>query len=240
MDGVEIVMEVEDPFDVTIADAEAAKMLTPRDIIDHVMRKVGRTDHAQCLTQRAFHRIRASLMRNRGLKRAEIRPDVSTRELFPVSQRKELLRKTLGDVGLATTPELVRPKWLVGTQFIVSCSLGVAGLSWAASDVHYSSFIPNFLAACPFFTGLLVAVLCGWLSAILTSGARYDFKPALANVGGLSRWVVAHGTEMLGAPPGPWSRERVAERVREICVDVLGCEKTYREDANFVKDLGLS
>jgi hypothetical protein len=62
----------------------------------------------------------------------------------------------------------------------------------------------------------------------------------LATIGGFSRWIVAHGPEIVGAPPGQWSRERIAEKVREIVIDQLGCEKVYHEDANFVNELGLS
>jgi hypothetical protein len=31
----------------------------------------------------------------------------------------------------------------------------------------------------------------------------------------------------------------MAERVRQIVINQLGCERRYREDASFVKDLGL-
>ena len=240
MDGVEIVMKVEDAFDIAVEDAEAEKMLTPRDIIEHVMRKVGRTDRAQCLTQRAFHRVRAALMRNAGLKRTEIKPDVPTRSVFPVGQRKELLRKTLGDIGLKATPEMVRPRWLVGSLFAVSIAAGLAASVCAARSTASSSFAVNLISVSPAITAVGVAIFCGWLVTRLTRELRYEFKPALANVGGLSRWVVAHGAETLGAPPGQWSREQISEKVREICIDGLACEKIYREDAHFVKDLGLS
>jgi acyl carrier protein len=43
----------------------------------------------------------------------------------------------------------------------------------------------------------------------------------------------------LGAPPGQWSREQVAIQVRKIVTEHLGCESQYREDAEFVKDLGM-
>jgi hypothetical protein len=54
MDGVEIVMAVEDAFDITIADKEAEKIVTPRDLIELVMAKVRKSDMAVCLTQWRF------------------------------------------------------------------------------------------------------------------------------------------------------------------------------------------
>lgn len=74
LEGVEIVMKVEEAFEIAIEDAEAEKITTPRHLIDLVMGKVGRPDRAACLTQRAFHRLRASLLRSTRLARGEISP----------------------------------------------------------------------------------------------------------------------------------------------------------------------
>lgn len=61
----------------------------------------------------------------------------------------------------------------------------------------------------------------------------------MATIGDFSRWVVANGPELVKASPGRWSREQVSVNVRQIVIDTLGCEKEYREDAHFVKDLGM-
>ena len=55
LDGVEIVMKVEEAFGITIDDAEAGKITTPGQLIELVLSKVGRTVDEACLTQRAFH-----------------------------------------------------------------------------------------------------------------------------------------------------------------------------------------
>ncbi len=39
MDRVEIVLEIEEAFDVAVADSEAEKIITPRDLIELVMAK---------------------------------------------------------------------------------------------------------------------------------------------------------------------------------------------------------
>jgi acyl carrier protein len=239
LDAVEIVVMVEEAFDIAIENAEAEKLLTPRDVIEYVMRKVGRTDRAQCLTQRAFHRVREALMRNAGFVRSQIRPEVPTRILFPVARRRELLCKTLNDIGITATPELVRPNWLVSLLFTASVAVGLAAMFWSALSINSKNLFLAFLTASPAMTGVAAATVCAWAATKLTIGMKHEFKPALANVGGFSRWVLAHGTEILGAPPGQWSHQQVADRVRMICIEVLDCERTYREDANFVEDLGL-
>jgi hypothetical protein len=65
------------------------------------------------------------------------------------------------------------------------------------------------------------------------------FPPQVATVGDLSRWIVAHKTDLTASGPGKWTREQIAARIRGIVIEQLGCADTYREDASFVEDLGL-
>jgi acyl carrier protein len=240
LDAVEIVMKVEETFDIAIEDCEAEKILTPHALIELVMSKVGRTDRAVCLTQRAFHRFRASLIRNAGFKREQIKPDVLMTQLFVPEIRKTLLLQLLNDIGLSATPEFVRPRWVV--NLAVGFSIGV-GIFTGIVLLHAppsSNFVINLIVVSPFLSGFFAALFTGWLATQFTRILCNDFKPALATVGDFSRWIVAHGPNVVGAPPGQWSREQVEIKIREIVIDALGCEKDYREDANFLKDLGLS
>lgn len=241
LDGVEIVMKVEETFDITMADPEAEKCLTPGHVIDLVMRKVGRADHATCLTQRAFHRLRASFVNRLGLKRSQVRPETRLVELLPRPARKQQLAQILGCISLNKNIELVRPEWL-GKLIIVGMFGGGATvaiyLAWHPVSSRY--FVLNLLAGSPVIAGVAFVILFGWLSFRMTRRFCNEFRPSLTTVAELSRWIVANGPQVVEAPPGEWSREQVAEKVREIIIDQLGCEKDYREDANFVKDLGLS
>lgn len=241
LDAVEIVMHVEDAFDIALKDPEAEKCFTPGQVIDLVMSKVGRTDRAACLTQRAFHRLRASSMRQFGLRRNQIRPDTLLAEIFPRPVRKQRLRQVLDDLAVSKSVELFRPNWLNWTIGAGTFGGGIATViffEWHPAPSPY--FAVNFFAAIPVLAGIVFVFLFGWIFVRLTHGLRYEFKPSLTTVAGLSRWVVANAPNLVQAPPGQWSREQVAAKVREIVIDVLGCEKIYREDANFVKDLGLN
>jgi len=235
LDAVEILMEVEDAFEISISDAEAETTLTPRELINLVMSKVGCTDRAVCLTQRAFHRLRAALRRQTGTRRDWIRPDTPTRQLLPGEGRKTLLKAVLEDIGIADMPELVRPSWLV--KLIGWAALGAGML--AGGLVHLQASDDWIDRNTWPLVGIGVVGAVAWLAALLTRGVRNEFIPALATVGGFSRWIVAHGPNVVEAPPGQWSREQVAARVREIVINQLGCEKKYREDARFIQDLGL-
>jgi acyl carrier protein len=240
LDSVEIVMKVEDAFDLAIEDTEAEKITTPGQLIELVMGKVGRTSHSACLTQRAFHRLRASLMNRFAMKRIQIRPETPLVELFPRPVRKLRLRQIFDDLAVSKSLELVRPRWLDGAMFAGILGGGTATALFAAwHPVSSSHFVLNLLTASPVLAGIIFAFLFGWSCLRLTQGLRYEFKPSVTTVAGLSRWVVANAPNLVQAPPGQWSREQVAEKIREIVIDQLGCEKNYREDAHFVEDLGL-
>ena len=126
LDAVEIVMEVEEAFDIRIEDAEAVKVSTPRDLIELVMGKVARSDAAGCLTQRAFNRLRAALLRQLPLKRQDIAPQVKMAALAPRANRKILLERLAAEIGTPPMPNLVRPEWLVNMLVVCCLVLGLA------------------------------------------------------------------------------------------------------------------
>jgi hypothetical protein len=86
---------------------------------------------------------------------------------------------------------------------------------------------------------VLFMVAWGWLLHFLTRSMKLEFKSNMKTVGHFSRWVLAFGPDVIKTPPGEWGREQVAEAVKAIVVGILGCGKEYREDAQFVKDLGM-
>jgi acyl carrier protein len=240
LEGVEIVMRVEETFDIAVDDAEAETLQTPGQLIELVMRKVGRTGHAACLTQRAFHRLRAGLMRQFGLARNQIRPDTPLEKIFPRKDRKQQLRQILNELAVTKNVDLVRPNWLNRTIMVGVLGSGVAiAVSLTKWPISSPNFVINFLQATPVLSGIASAFLFGWLAVKLTALLQYEFKPSMTTVAGLSRWVVANNPSLVQAPPGQWSHQQVAEKVREIVIDVLGCEKEYTENAHFVKDLGM-
>jgi len=239
--GVEIVMKVEESFDIAIEDSEAEKTVTPGELIELVLSKVGRTGDAACLTQRAFHRLRASLMRQLSLKRNQIRPETLLASLFPRSTRKEHVRKILADMGSGKDIEFVRPACLQQSVLLAMFSGGIiTAIFFACHPISSHSPFINLVFASSIVAGVLFVVVFGWLAHFATREMRIEIRPFMATVSGLSRWVVVNASDVVKAPPGRWSREQVSEIIRIIVIDILGCEKEYREDAHFVKDLGMS
>ena len=234
LDAVEILMAVEDAFDVRLEDVEAEKIRTPGDLIGVVMQKVARADVSVCLTQRAFNLLRQALLRHLPLKRRDVAPSVRLANLVPKTNRATLLENLAAELKTGPLPALVRPPLLIYLLTAQSTAVGIT------AGLVFRGWLTNPTGTKCFWIGCFAAVVthvCGWLAT-----ARFctEFPPQTTTVGDLAPWIMAHKTDLASPTPGRWTREQVAARVREIVIEQLGCERHYREDALFIEELGVS
>ena len=83
LDSVELIMGWEAAFGIHISDDEAFALRTPRMAMDLINWKLGAEEQPQqfCLTQRTFHRLRASAMSVTSISRQSFRPIVRLKDL---------------------------------------------------------------------------------------------------------------------------------------------------------------
>ena len=107
LDSVQIVMGWEESFSISIADAEAMTLRTPRRTIDLLATELGAQDGPTraCLTLRAFHRLRHSLTTIAGVSRHSVRPGSCLRDLVNTKRRRiwEAIRSAC---GISSLPDL--------------------------------------------------------------------------------------------------------------------------------------
>jgi hypothetical protein len=227
LDGVEIVMAVEDAFDIQIEDSEAEKILTPRQLIDLVMAKVPIVSADVCLTHRAFNLLRTFLLGKCGLARSSVTPRAQLGELLPAKRRPAVFGHLAAELVIPA-PALVRADWLKGVLITAGLLSGVVAFACAG---------PNGLTWLP---ALLAMALTGYLGAVATRGLQTEFPKELRTVADLARWIVRHKRDLVAPGTPAWTREQVAGRVRQIVIDALRCEAAYREDARFIEELELN
>lgn len=124
-DTVVLIMEVEDCFGVSIPDNDAEKIKTVGDLFDCVRQKVNVSDSAECLTAKAFYKLRRSLMHVTGWKRDSIRPDTQLDELLPKANRQRQWVELQEHLGLEL-PQLVIP-WAVFSYSCLAVMLTIVG-----------------------------------------------------------------------------------------------------------------
>lgn len=106
LDLVELVLGIEDAFHIAIPNTEAARIRTPRHLVEYVSTRLDTGPSDVCLTQRAFYRLRSAAMRVFELPRTAVTVDAAWPQLLPSYERRhnwELLKR---DVGTSEWPRL--------------------------------------------------------------------------------------------------------------------------------------
>ncbi len=231
MDGVEIVMAVEDAFDIRIENSEAEKLLTPFQLIELVQAKVANVETEICLSHRAFNLVRRYILQRFNLPRSEITPSTPLGTIVPKKERKLFLRDLSAELTTFKPPVLAVPRWLSRTLPVFIIGGGFASAWTMTTRVGFQSAAGSFVGG---------AIACGLLSIFAIKLLATEFPTGLSTIGDLALWVKRYKPDLSSKSERAWTREQIAARVREIVIDILACEKTYREDARFVQDLGLS
>jgi acyl carrier protein len=91
LDSVELIMQLEDEFGLTIPDAVVERMQTVGDTIDYLAARLRERAAAQpgCPSARSFFALRRELMSRFGTPRRDIRPDSPIASLLPSTGRRQ-------------------------------------------------------------------------------------------------------------------------------------------------------
>ena len=123
LEGVELIMDVEDRFGTSFPDAQLERMQTIGDLHDFIMSRI-RAQHSDvCLSAAMFYPIRRILVEQFNVDHDIVRPETSLESLVETESRSQFWRKI--ESGLATKlPRLKRSKWLqwTGDAFPPECS----------------------------------------------------------------------------------------------------------------------
>jgi acyl carrier protein len=232
LDSVELVIRLEDELGIEIPDEAAARMYTPRDVIEYVMGRVERSRAPSCVSQRGFHVVRRQLVRHLAVDRGRIRPKARLSELIPREVRKAVWPRIGTALGVGEWPALVRPYW----QFVLLAYLSVAAA--AVASIQTLRYYPD-LGGWVSLVGVGTLIVVGEMVEQLTRPLRTEFGNGTETIGDLVRWVIAKEPRLVVDAPERWTRERVALVVRQIVVEVLGVTD-FNEDSRFVEDMGMS
>lgn len=236
LDGVELVMEVEEAFGIVIPDADAETIRTVGDLYRFVLAKMDgpTTEPSGCFSASEFYRLRRQLMGLFRIERRRIRPDSTLEELFPAEGRKDAWRR-LGEGLGSKLPELRRPEW-ARTVWAGLC-LGLAVLMVVAWG-RGAGFAGELVVLVP--VGLVVgAIALGIAVHRLTT--PFAIVPPAADLRGLIPMIVGAnlGTFRIGNPRG-WGSREVWEALVSIISTQLGVPPDMiAESSRFVDDLGM-
>lgn len=231
LDAVELVMAVEEKFDINITDEEASNTLTVGDLKRLVLSKVALANNTGCLTQRAFNLIRKTAMAQFGVRRLGVRPDTPLDAFVPQATRRESWGHFQSALGIANLPQLVRP-------MSVSVPMTVLILATIVVPVWYGALHSAYFGRALLFA-TIVGSAVGWVSVRLTEPLKTKFDEGYEKVGDLARYLVARYPQVLGKPrTAKWTEEEVSCLLREVIMEQLGV-RNFDDNSRFVQDLHI-
>ncbi len=229
LDAVELVMEVEDRFNVKLADSECARVRTVADLAALVISRLPRPSGI-CPTARTFFELRCQMVNGAGVERRLVRPKARLQTLFPSGLQRpwRMLRKANPRLPRLVAPSAVDTAIMWATAIGVLVSVAVVGVTWA-----------RFGAAAGVVVFLLVAV--AMVTLLRTSKEiGWHLPPGVETVGDVVRLIAPIGVAYGSPGERLLAQQHVLAEVRRITSQQLGLPlEKVQPDSDFVKDLGV-
>lgn len=234
IDLVELVMDFEDEFNLTIPDEDYEHLRTVGDMYEYVISKKGDAiEHPSlprvCLTMVVFSRLRPALQVLADVPRRSIRTKTSLGSLTAHAERRDVW-ESVKELTSLQLPKLQRPTWMV-------YALAASCVGAVISAVYCLAMILPIAVAWA-FSLIIVAPLLARLLVVRSQRFATSIPANCATVGGLARQVerLNHGA-LQERYRGDVSVD-VWEKLCGIVSEQLGVpldEVTY--GARFVEDL---
>lgn len=183
MDSLELLIDIEKAFSISIPDQEAEKIITVGDFHNVVWKHVEGREGEKCKSQSLFYILRKGFQQEFNVPRNEIRPGGSVSELFPEQDRRRAYYAFAESTGLKL-PDLVltRPWYLFLNGFGIATIIGGLGISiLLAGFWNYSQWIFLLPVAGIIYTILISDVLDPKRTVIESGQLRQFTKRVLAN-----------------------------------------------------------
>jgi acyl carrier protein len=174
LDSVEILVNVENAFGITISNYEAEKISTVGDIHSLVWRSIQGRESMRCKSQQLFYKLRYTLISKFQIARDDIALKASLNDIFPKENRRLLYRKLAKELQMKL-PALVLPAPWRNALVITGVLLVPGMLVYTLIMVKVFNYT-SWLYVLP----VLGILATRFISNILDS-VRTVFEPALLN-----------------------------------------------------------
>ncbi len=229
LDIVELIMAVEDTFEISVEDSSAERIVTVGDLHAFVLSRHSVSVNGTCLTSHTFYRLRSALVESSEACRTEISPRSQLDLLVEGHQRRATWRKLEDHLGW-DLPSLERPK--VIRSFFQAAALAAIGFMVSLPALGLVSISQALVGGVGFsfaFAFLLAATRP--LTICLPSGVQ--------TVGQAAESLLRLNFSAIERSCGIRSEGEVWTAVKSIVVDQLGVPPRHvTPEARLVDDLG--
>lgn len=223
LDAVEILLELEEEFGITVADQDAGSIVTVGDIHDLVRQRIRERDARRCVTLPAFLQTRSVLRQVRNDAHLSVRPSSCIVDMIPAADRKRFWH-AIGALHGTFLPPLRRPRWLQVSLSAFSLCAFSLGLLTTLIDARIT------------ILGVLAAAGAMLMAYLVTSPWCVVPPGQMQNLGQVAR----HLAGVHAATRADVTLADVEPRVRRILAEQLGVEEAeITPEARLVEDLGM-
>ena len=245
LDSVEIILQIEESFNISVSDEEAASVRTVGQMYELILSKIRTIP--DCMSSKTFYELRRSLTRILGIPRRSIRPATVLEEFFPLQGRRVLWQKFSDSCELEVPRLHYSAAWeqrfMTGSAIASALLLVVPGclLHW------FSGFHFPFQISLVFYWIVAIflwIVLFGILDIALIRACSFlrSELPAVS-MGNLTRVVLGMNDTLVQTREEEhdvMSTDQVWAKLVKIIQDQLQVEiDEIVPDARFVDDLGV-
>jgi acyl carrier protein len=246
LDGVELVMRIEEEFSIVLSDEEAASARTVGDLYELILSKIKTTP--DCLSSKAFYRARKALVESLGAPRRSIRPATDLESLFPEPTRKKLWSRLTHTIDLriprlhytrARKSEFLQ----IAALFASAILLAIGIILHLKAGLH----LERILAMSVYWSlaAILWIILFSISDAFLLRNMTFlRTELPVTTVGDLAKMILAVNPDFAAqavSSEEPLSRDLVWTKLVQIICDQLQIEPDeVVPNASFTEDLGVA
>lgn len=231
LDGVELIIKVEDNFQVELADEELIKVVTVGDLYKLVLSKMNIDKIDTCLTSHTFYKLRKTMIDKFGIDRKSIKPMTKLDDIFPDKEARKEKWKEYGKLLNLEIPDLEKPEFVTFIMVLCLVTSIATGLILGLVGI-----VPVY------FAWLIVLSFIPVIYIInkMTDSMVYCFDKKYDTMGNLTKIVVQKNFIQLSEGIKKWNEKDVWDSLIFIIVDVFDIppEKIIKE-SSIVKDLGI-
>lgn len=242
LEMVEIAMEVERTFGITLPDSRTPQITTVGELCEYIVEALGRESEGEGLKGEVFREVETALQSALPglLYPKEFSKDTTLADLFPPMSRRRARQRLMNSLGM-NLPALNRPRWISTLVIVAAVVLGpVTGLLTLFSVFPSKSTSPNWVIGllCPVF---VYGSACLWWFACraLTVPFAVFWPKEICTIGDLSEFVLMKSYGGVARKAKRFSREEVWNILQLIVASTLDLSRfDVQPESRFIEDLG--
>lgn len=230
LDSVEILVNVENAFGITISNYEAEKISTVGDIHNVVWRNVQGRQSMRCRSQQLFYRLRYILINKFNATHEGIFPEASLDKVFPKNNRRLKYHRLQKELNLKLPELVLSPIWT--RALTVTAITLIFGMLAVALVLIYGYGKTRWLFLLPVL-GLLATI---FISHILDA-VRVHFRPDKIRDYTQAVLALNYGTLM---QESSLNRKEMEIVINNIIAETIGLElHEILPEKSLTNDLGI-